>query len=168
MDFHKLVDHAQSSSFGRWKLNFLLQRFIPFNKPHNLKVISISNKEVEVKVPYKRNNFNHIKGLHACVLATASEFSSGLLLLYKLDFKKYRIIMKSLQVEYHYQGKGDAIATFSINDEDFIEKVKTPLQENGEVYIDCEIKCRDEKGNHLCTAITNWQIKSWEKVKTKS
>lgn len=167
MNFEQLFEQAKKSRFGRWKLNFLLQRYIPFNHPHDLKVKELSDWEIKVAIPYKRKNLNHLKGLHACVLATASEFSSGLLLLYRLGFKDYRIIMKSFEVEFHYQGKTAAIASFSIDETKFENEIRKPLLENGEVFTVCEIHCHDLEGNLLCTAKTNWQLKTWNKVKTK-
>jgi len=167
MDFNKLIEKASQSKWGMWKLNFLLQRFIPFNKPHGLKVILLSKNEVKVLLPYKKNNLNHIKGLHACGLATAAEYASGLLLLYKLGSKEYRIIMESINVEYKYQGKMNGIASFDISDEDFQNEVYKPIEKEELVYKKCLIKVHDEKGNLLCNATTNWQIKKWDKVKTK-
>lgn len=168
MNIYQLFEGARKSSFGRWKLNFLFHRYIPFNRPHGLRIDHISDKEVKVYIPYKRRNLNHIKGLHACVLATASEYSSGLLLLYRLGFDKYRLIMKSIEVEYHYQGKMSAMATYTINEQHFEEEIRKKLEEEGEVYTTCKIECHDKANNHLSTAHTNWQIKSWEKVKTKA
>ncbi len=167
MNFIALLEKAQTSKWGMWKLNFLLQRFIPFNKPHGLKIISIDLNEVKVMLPYKKNNLNHLKGLHACSLATAAEYASGLLLLYRLDVKNYRIIMESIKVEYKYQGKSDAIATFSISDEEFKSTVLEPVEKEGAIYKKCNIKVRDQEENLLCEVTTNWQIKSWKKVKTK-
>ena len=167
MDFNKLIEKAKKSSFNLWLLNVILHRFIPFNKPHGLIIVKISNEEVQVKVPYKKSNLNHIKGLHACVLATAAEYSSGLLLLYKIGSKDYRIIMESMTVEYHYQAKMAAIASFSISEEEFNSTVLNPLTKDGKVQKQCIIKLHDIKENHLCTAYTNWQIKEWNSVKTK-
>lgn len=167
MNFIRLIDQARNSDFGRWKLNFLLQRFIPFNRPHRLKIIAHSPNEVKVKLPYRKSNLNHIRGLHACGLATAAEYASGFLLLYKLGMQEYRIIMESIQVNYKYQGKKDGIATFSISDEAFQESVLLPLQKEGIVYKPCKIEVHDIEGNLLCEATTNWQIKKWEKVKTQ-
>jgi acyl-coenzyme A thioesterase PaaI-like protein len=148
-------------------LNFLLLRFIPFNRPHGLKVIYISDNEVKVKIPYWRINQNHLKGIHACCLATAAEYCSGFLLLQKLGMKNYRLIMESMEVSYKYQGKTAAIASFSIEEEDFQQNLLEPLKKDGLVYKKCVIKVHDEKMNLLCESQTNWQIKSWKQVKTK-
>ncbi len=167
MNFNSIISSAQKSKFGLWKFNFLLHRMIPFNKPHQLKVWTIESNKVVVKIPYFKKNLNHIKGLHACVLATAAEYSSGLLLLSRLGFKDYRIIMESMDLKYLYQGKMEAFATYEITDKEINEKIIDPLKTEGSVYFQCIISVKDKKGNELCSAKTNWQIKSWNKVKTK-
>jgi len=166
MDFNQLIEKASVSKFGMWKLNFLLHRYIPFNRPHLLKIISINKNKVEVKLPYQNSNLNHLKGLHACAMATAAEYASGLLLLYKLGIKDYRIIMDSIRVNYLYQGKMDAIATFEIGEEEFEESLIKPLETDA-VLKECKIEVKDVEENLLCEVFTNWQIKSWKEVKTK-
>ncbi len=167
MDIDKLIQKAKTSSWGRTKLNFLLQRFIPFNRPHGFKVVAISDHEVKVKIPYKRVNQNHLKGLHACCLATAAEYCSGFLLLHRLGMKNYRLIMESSNVSYKYQGKAEAYAVFTLEENDFQTTILNPLEKEGVVYKKCTIQVHDIKENLLCIAETNWQIKTWDKVKTK-
>jgi hypothetical protein len=120
-----------------------------------------------VLIPYRRKNLNHIKGLHACALATVSEFSTGFLLLTKLDSKKYRIIMQRLEMDYHYQGKMDAFAEFALTEDWLRNSIYDPLEVQPAVVIPCEIKVIDVRGNHLTTGKVYWQIKDWQKVKTK-
>lgn len=167
MDTAKIVQKAKSSSFYLWLLNAGLNRMIPFNKPHGFKVVEITDTTIKTKLPYKRGNFNHIKGLHACALATLSEFSTGFLMISRLDPKKYRIILKTLEMEYHYQGKMDGFGTFEISDRWLNEKIYNPLKENESTVVICEIKIHDTEGNHLTTGKVHWQVKSWDKVKTK-
>ncbi|MEO9532093.1 MAG: DUF4442 domain-containing protein [Crocinitomicaceae bacterium] len=167
MNFEKYIANAKASNFGLWKLNFGLGMMIPFNKPHKIKIKTIEDDKVTTIIPYKRKNFNHIKGVHACGMATAAEFASGFLLLTKLGAKKYRLIMQSLRMEYVYQAKTDIIAEFSVDDLWIEEKIKTPLKSEDAVLIECEIKLFDTDKNHVATGYTNWQIKDWQKVKTK-
>lgn len=167
MDTTKIVQKAKTSSFYLWLLNVGLNRMIPFNKPHGFKVVEITDTTIKTKLPYKRGNFNHIKGLHACALATLSEFSTGFLMISRLDPKKYRIILKTLEMEYHYQGKMDGFGTFEINDKWLEEMIYNPLKENESTVVICEIKIHDTEGNHLTTGKVHWQVKSWDKVKTK-
>ncbi len=167
LDPNTILQKAKTSSFYRTILNWSLNRMIPFNKPHDFRILEIGDYHLKTVIPYKRKNFNHIRGLHACALATISEFTTGFLLVSKLDSKKYRLIMQRLEMDYHYQGKMDATATFSISEEWLHQNIYEPLQSQEAVVIICEIKIHDAKGNHLTTGKVYWQIKDWQKVKTK-
>jgi acyl-coenzyme A thioesterase PaaI-like protein len=167
MNLSSIIDKAQASRFYLWLLNQGLSRMIPFNKPHGFKIINISPDQIKTKLPYKKRNLNHIKGIHACAMATISEYTTGLMILYKLDVKKYRIIMQKLEMDYHFQAKMDAFAEFSIDEKWVKNEVEKPLVKQDSVVIPCEIKLYDKNQNHLCTGQIYWQIKTWEKVKTK-
>lgn len=168
MDTSKILQKAQHSGFYRWILNRSLDQMIPFNKPHGFAVVEIGDFRLKTIIPYKRRNFNHIRGLHACALATISEFTTGFLLVSKLDPKKFRLIMQKLEMNYHYQGKMDAYAEFTISQEWLETKIYNPLKSNDAVVVPCEIKIHDRQGNHLTTGHVYWQIKDWSKVKTKA
>ncbi len=167
LNLNAAVEKAKRSSFYRQLLNWSLDQMIPFNKPHKIRVLEIGDYHIKTLLPYRKKNFNHIKGLHACALATVSEFTTGFLLLSKLDAKKYRLIMQRLEMDYHYQGKMDAIASFSISEDWLKEFIYVPLLLQDAVIIVCEIKILDLKGNHLTTGKVHWQVKDWQKVKTK-
>jgi len=167
MELTTLLVRARHSGFYRWILNVGLRRMVPFNKPHRFEVVDLGDHHVKILIPYRRSNLNHIKGLHACALATISEYATGLLLLSKLGFEKYRIIMQRLEMDYHYQGKTDAYAEFTMTD-DWIERsIKSPLETQESVVIKCEVKVNDAQGKHLTTGNVHWQIKKWANVKTK-
>ena len=168
MDTNALFKKAETSAFYRWVLNFALDRMIPFNKPHDFKVMEVSKRRLKVLLPYKRKNFNHIRGLHACALATVSEFTTGFLLVSNLDPKKYRLIMQRLEMDYHYQGKMDAYAEFAISEQWLESNIYEPLTNRESVVVNCEVRIHDSKGNHLTTGHVHWQIKDWNKVKTKA
>jgi hypothetical protein len=107
-------EKANRSGFRLWLLNIGLLRVVPFNRPHGIKISEISSDSITVKAKNKKPNQNHIKGIHACLLATLCEYVSGLNLLLQLDPKEYRIILKNIQMTYHYQAKTDVSATFGI------------------------------------------------------
>src|SRR5688572_29492751 len=88
---------AKRSSFFRWLLNLLLGYAIPFNKPHRIRITAIHDDGVSVRLPYRRRNLNHLKGIHACALATTAEYTSGIALLTAIG-TDYRLIMKNLSV----------------------------------------------------------------------
>jgi acyl-coenzyme A thioesterase PaaI-like protein len=167
MNLQKLLKDAETSSFSLWLLNVGLNFVIPFNRPHDFKVLELTANRLKVLLPYKRKNFNHIRGIHACALATVTEFTSGLLLIKRLDPIRYRLIMQRLEMDYHYQGKMDAYATFEANDEWIDTQIVAPLREREAVVVPCDVKIHDLKGNLLTTGKVFWQVKDWKKVKTK-
>ena len=161
-----LLNKAKTSRFYLWLLNQVLSRMIPFNLPHKFRILELSDTHIKTLLPFIRKNKNHIGGLHACALATLSEFSTGVLLLTGLSPKEYRIILKNLDIQFFYQGKMDAYAVWRIG-QDFVQKsVLEPLKSAESVTLPCEIKIYDQQGNHLSTARVYWQIKPWAKVKT--
>jgi hypothetical protein len=163
----QILQKAKTSSFYRGILNWSLNRMIPFNKPHGFKILEVEDYRLKTLIPYRSSNFNHIRGLHACGLATISEFTTGFLLISNLDMKKYRLIMQRLEMDYHYQGKMNATAEFTISKDWLEQNVITPLQSQEAVVIPCVVKIHDEKGNHLTTGKVFWQVKDWARVKTK-
>jgi acyl-coenzyme A thioesterase PaaI-like protein len=167
MNVSKLIERARHSAFYLWLLNVGLQYKIPFNKPHGFRIIEIGEYEVKILIPYKRKNLNHIRGLHACALATVSEYTTGLLLISNLGFDTYRLIMQRLEVDYHYQGKSDSVAEFQISPEWLRNTIVEPLQTLESVVVPCEVKIHDKQGKHLTTARIYWQIKKWTSVRTK-
>lgn len=162
-----LIKRAQTSSFYKKLLNLSLWRIIPFNKPHKIVVHSIEENQMTTKLPFRKSNLNHIHGLHACGMATLAEFTTGLSLLKSLDTKKYRIIMKNIAMEYYYQGKSDSFATFEVTDAWLNESIINPLKDNEKVDVVVKIDVHDSEENHLATGTITWQIKDWEKVKTR-
>lgn len=166
-DQNTILQKAKTSSFYLKILNWSLNKMIPFNKPHHFKVVTIEDYKLQTLIPYRKSNFNHIRGIHACALATVTEFTSGFLLISLLDAKKYRLIMHRLEMDYHYQGKIDALATFEISDTWMREQIYDPLKSQDAVEVVCEVKIHDVKGNHLTTGKIFWHIKDWAKVRTK-
>ena len=167
IDLNRAVAKARTSSLHLSLLNLALNRIVPFNKPHGFRIIEIGDDHIITLIPYRKRNLNHIKGLHACALATLSEFTTGLLLLTRLDGSKYRLIMQRLEMDYHYQGKMDAMATYSITKETIRQQILEPLETGDSVVIMCEVKIHDREGNHLTTGRVHWQVKDWGKVRTK-
>ena len=157
---------STSSKLHLWALNLLLKFAVPFNKAHGLKVKTISDNKVIVILPYKKRNLNHLRSLHACALATAAEFATGLLILKRLCPTEYRIIMSSMKMEYYFQGKSDAEASFEVDDSWEDEQVVKPLESNETSVVSVEARVKDKQGEHLCTGTFEWQIKPWSIVRT--
>ena len=162
----ELIRKAGKSGFYRWLLNKMLWRMIPFNKPHGLKVRRINPGDVEIELPYIRANLNHIKGLHACSIATLAEYATGMALTTKLDSKKFRIIMQKIEMDYLFQGKSNAHASYKVSDEWLQENVYFKTNDGLPAVILCEVHIFDIMQNKLALGKIHWQIKPWKSVKT--
>ncbi|MFA0962474.1 DUF4442 domain-containing protein [Roseivirga sp. BDSF3-8] len=167
MNPEKLMEKAESSGFWLRIMNLALDRMIPFNKPHGFKIREIGSNHVVSFIPYRKRNLNHIRGLHACALATLTEFTTGILMIRHLPASRYRLIMKTLEMDYHYQGKTDAVARFELSDDWIQEKIVEPLKGHDAVVVTCEVHIHDKTGNQLTTGKVHWQVKEWSKVRTK-
>ena len=161
------VAKARDSKFHLWLLNIGLLQTVPFNKPHELKLTHIGEDELTVTAKNIRLNQNHIKGIHACLLATLCEYVSGLSLLLRLDPKEYRIILKNIHMTYHYQAKKDVSAVFKLSKQQFESEIIEPLKNTEAILKEFSVDVFDDDGNHICTGLINWQIKAWKNVKTK-
>lgn len=168
MDLITITDKAKKSSFNLWMLNFFFERFVPFNLPHKFRITHIGDNNVKTLLPYRRKNLNHVKGLHACALATLTELTSGFFLAVKLDPKKYRLILRRLEMDYLYQGKMDAVCEFQLTPEWMKANIFDPLSHADSVDVIAEVKIFDIKGNQLTLGKAHWQVKDWAKVRTKA
>ncbi len=148
-------------------INPVLRRMIPFNRPHRLTVTELSSERAIVRIPHRKSNLNHLKGIHALALSTASEYASGLMILRHLGTKDFRLIMKSLKTDYHYQGKTAIDAVFELSEMDVQEKILSQLDEDGKTDFLCEIVTFDQNQNHISTTTCDWQIKKWDRVRTR-
>ena len=161
-----IFQRAKHSKFFLWILNFAMGYAIPFNRPHRIRITSIQDGGVSIRLPFRRKNLNHLKGIHACALATMAEYTSGVSLLTTIG-SNFRLIMKNISVTYHYQAKMDVITTMNLEKNLLEEKIMTPLLSSDAVLFENTIEVYDLLTNHICTAVVQWQIKKWDKVKTK-
>lgn len=164
---NELLNKAKKSSFYLWLLNRLLWRMIPFNGPHKLLILAVSDNQLNIMLPYRKANLNHIKGLHACALATLCEYTCGLQLMNVLDASAYRIILQKLEIEYVYQAKSAVIASFSLSKSQAEDLILKPLLLVDSVVHTFDLTVTDSSARPICTAKITWQVKPWAKVRTK-
>lgn len=162
-----LIEKAKKTGFWLGVLNLLMARTIPFNTPHRFKIQEIGDEKIRTFAPYRKSNHNHIRGIHACAIATVAEFSAGFLLLTKLDPTKYRLIMAKLDADYFYQAKEDIVAEASVSNEILHKQVIAPLQQHEQVAIVMTTEVFDVSNNRIASVKTTWQVKRWDKVRTK-
>jgi acyl-coenzyme A thioesterase PaaI-like protein len=162
-----IFNQAQQSNFRRFVLNQVLAKTIPFNKPHGFKIASITDSGIQTFLPYKKVNLNHIKGMHACALATLSEFTCGVQLIRMINPKEYRIILQKLEMEYHYQAKTAVTLDFDLSKEKIDTDIIQPLTKEDKIVRIFKLTTKNAEGIDICTATVHWQIKAWKNVKTK-
>jgi len=163
-----LLGKAQGSPLHACFLNILLAKLIPFNKPHGIRVQSLTDSGVETLLPYRQQNVNHLQGLHACALVTAAEFASGIALVRWVGLSRYRLLMRELSAVYHKQGRADARAICECSVSWINEYVLTPLQSQEEIEVVLTPKLLAADGTPLCDVTVKWQIKHWVAVKKVS
>jgi acyl-coenzyme A thioesterase PaaI-like protein len=164
-----IIEKASGSKSPYLKLlNLVFPYLIPFNKSHRFKVREFAAERVAVDIPYRRSNFNHIKGIHACAMATAAEYSAGLLVLQNFSAKKYRLIMGSFNVEFVYQGRQDcqAVCQAELNSKNHQELIRAnaEIEEQGVSFISLVVEIKNKEQRLVANATVNWQIKSWGKI----
>lgn len=162
-----LTTRARTSQQWLWVLNRIAMQVIPFNGAHNFVIDAIGEDFVRTRAPYRKKNFNHIRGIHACGIATIAEFSAGFLLLTQLDPARYRLIMSRMEVEYTYQAKQEIYSESRHSLEQLLSEVVEPLKRQDLVTVTMKSRVTDASGNAVALARTTWQIKNWKQVKTK-
>lgn len=161
-----LMHKSQSSPMALCCFNFLLTYGIPFNRRHGYRVLKIQPGQVETTIPYRKRNFNHIRGIHACAIATLAEFAAGLVLLQSFSPKKYRLIMSKLHIDYHYQAKTPLVAVARMEPER-VTRLKHKLETEEKVNQQVITEVYDQNKNAIATVTTYWQLKQWDKVTVK-
>lgn len=156
---------ARGSTFYRWLFNQVLWRTVPFNHPHKLRVSGFEEDALTIEAPYKRANLNHVKGIHACLLATLCEYAVGLSLMLQIDPRQYRLLLKTIHMTYHYQARSTVKIRWGITAA-AIEDIKQALNSSGAILKTFTAEVYDVAGNHICTGEIEWQLKAWNKVTT--
>lgn len=165
-DLHALLQKSRSNPRYLWLLNLVVRYIVPFNKPHNIKIKTVGNDFVETTIPYSKKNFNHVKGIHACAIATIGEFSAGLTLMCQFSPLAYRIILSRLEIDYLYQAKKPLVAKAILTeiDKNNILQMLSSQEKTSQMMMTEIIDTDQQK---IAFVKSTWQIKDWKKVKTK-
>ncbi|PIZ03647.1 MAG: DUF4442 domain-containing protein [Gammaproteobacteria bacterium CG_4_10_14_0_8_um_filter_38_16] len=162
----QLIQKSETSRKYLWLLNRVMNHSVKFNKPHGFQVIKVSSHQVQTFAPYHKKNFNHVRGIHACAIATVGELAAGIILMYHFSPLDYRVIMSHIAIDYHYQAKKNIIATAHFSDQDK-NAVLALLNKEHKTTHTVKTEIRDDDHQLIATVLTTWQIKAWEAVKTR-
>ncbi|MDP1575020.1 MAG: YiiD C-terminal domain-containing protein [Coxiellaceae bacterium] len=161
-----LIQKSKASKKHLWLLNRLMRYIVPFNKPHGFSVAKITDDYVQTFASYRKKNFNHVRGIHACALATVGELAAGLSLMSHFSPLEYRLIMSNITIDYHYQAKKNVIATATFSKNEKTAVLEALLKE-GKILQTILTEIKDEENQSIATVKSTWQIKPWKAVKTK-
>lgn len=162
----KIAKRAVDSRIYLFLLNRIMSYAVPFNSPHRIRIEKIGPGHATVCLPFIRRNRNHVNSVHACALATLCEFTSGIAVMTLLPAERYRIVLKSLNMDYHYRAKGDVLCQHQMDGADFMRVHQLQLESGAPVIYETCADVFDRQGNLICTGKATWQIKSWQSVKS--
>lgn len=97
---------------SRW-ISLMMCRMVPFVGTAWLRVEEMTPERVVVRVPCRRSNRNHIRGVHAAAMTLAAETASGFVVGMSLPDDKLPLI-KYLRVEFRRRTRGALRATASL------------------------------------------------------
>lgn len=158
------ISKAQSGK--PWLFGRIMQEVIPFNRPHRISVLEVSAKGCKVFLPDRRRNRNHLGTMHACAIATAAEYVSGLNVVEACDMSEFRLIMSKIVVDYIRRPNGSCIAESSLSKSD-LNLINKRLDAEGVAKFSMLSTVTDSKNETVAKATIHWQVKSWEKVHVK-
>jgi acyl-coenzyme A thioesterase PaaI-like protein len=157
---------ARDDRISRLAIENVLKLAIPFNTPHRFHIERLNSQEVQIRLPNRRVNHNHLGGIHACAIATLGEFCAGLTLARHLGFTRYRFILAELRVTYHRQGRTPLLGVSRLSADD-AQKIREDLSLQEKILFPHQSSIQDEKGESVADVYSVWQVKDWQKVKLK-
>lgn len=136
-----------------------MHEVIPFNRPHRLRVQRLSEEECVVVLPRRRRNLNHLGTLHACALATAAEYASGLTVLSVLGTGGVRLIMSNLNMTYVRRAESECKAHAVMGEETRTE-LQSALRQDGRASLVLRSRVVDSDGEVVANAEITWHVKA--------
>ncbi len=110
-------------------------------------------------LPWRRRNLNHVGTMHACALATAAEYASGLCVLSAMGVGKVRLVMAELKMQYGRRAETACVARATMSAE-VLAVVQAKLEQAGRGAFDLHSVVRDAQGEVVAEAYITWHVKS--------
>lgn len=90
---------------GRWLISKLIGFGAPYSGTIGARVVELDDCFARLRMKDKRRVRNHMQSIHACALATLTETTAGLSVLYSLP-TSIRGIPTRMTVDYHAKARG--------------------------------------------------------------
>jgi thioesterase domain-containing protein len=128
---------------------------IPFNKMIGIKR-AVNNKYL-LMINKTDDNINHIGTIHAGMLFSLAEASSGEYLIVNFNEISDKIvpILRKSEIKYSKPGNGKIYSTGFIEDEAKVKMINE-LESRGRTMISVEVKLEDEKNEIVFKGIFDW------------
>lgn len=137
---------------GRLSLR-LLERLGGLYVPHaarmGFRIEQLDERSIEVSMPDKRANRNHLRSLHAMALAHLAEYTTGLLTVYAVVPLGYRSILREFKIEYLAKGRGRVVGRAAI---------KLPRGNLDKKDLAVKVDIVDRTGQVVARAVSTWRI----------
>lgn len=135
----------------------LLRVASPFDAPLRARVEAWKTHVCRVRVKNRRALRDHLGGMHAGALVTAGEAPAGLLVLKSFPSRRYRLVLKSLSVEYGRQARTDVVAEAKLPDDQLLD-AQQALREGRPALLNLQTALSEPSGARLATVSTQWQV----------
>ena len=123
--------------------------YVPHSALMGFHLARLDEKSIEVTMPDRRSNRNHLSSLHAMALAHLGEFTCGALLLYAVMPKGYRTILTKYQIEYLAKARGKVTGR---------ARLALPKGELDKKNIAVKAEITDRSGQVVAKVTTTWRV----------
>ena len=112
-------------------------------------IVKITDQEVQVKIPFKDKNKNHLGSMYFGVMCVGADAAGGVLAMKLIDESKRKIslIFKDLKAEFFKRAEGDTLFVCKQGDEikELIKKtIETGERQNMPLHIDAFVPSQQE------------------------
>lgn len=160
-----LLERAAQGGIALKTLSMGLPMLVPFNHGHGYRILQVGDTQAtQVRIPYRRSNHNHLRGIHACALATGAELCAGLSILASYPASRYRIIMSDLRCHYSFQARSHCIASVLPLSDEQKALLEAQLLQEQKAFIEVMVEIKDQQQEVVASAAVLWQIKEWEAI----
>lgn len=149
----------QSARSGRLTMfSRLMQEVVPFNRPHRIRVVDLSADQCKVLLPWRRRNLNHVGTMHACALATAAEYASGLCLLNAMEHQRVRLVMANMNITYPRRAQSACTAVAKL-DSQHLADILAQLDKEGRGAFVLKAQVKNADNEVVASAEITWHLK---------
>ncbi|BBB33139.1 conserved hypothetical protein [Thermotomaculum hydrothermale] len=113
-------------------------------------IVKLTDDEIEIKIPFKKKNKNHLGSMYFGVLTVGADASGGVLAmkLIKDSGRKISLIFKDLKAEFYKRAEGDThfVCKDGKGIKDLIQKViETKERQNMPLHIDAYVPSKQRE-----------------------